>query len=64
MLSFFVKACISPDGKYLVSGSNDETAYIWRTNSPGTPLIKLSGHRHEVTCIAWCSVGESKVNYK
>ncbi|OXU19759.1 hypothetical protein TSAR_010467 [Trichomalopsis sarcophagae] len=61
ILSFFVKACLSPDGEYLASGSNDETAYIWRTRNPGTPIIKLSGHRDEVTCIAWCGVGESKI---
>ncbi|XP_058804222.1 protein lethal(2)denticleless isoform X2 [Phymastichus coffea] len=59
--TFYVKACLSPDGKYLASGSSDELAYIWHTKKPGTPLLKLSGHREEVTCIAWCSVGESKI---
>ncbi|KAJ8684460.1 hypothetical protein QAD02_020252 [Eretmocerus hayati] len=61
VLSFFVKACLSPDGQYLASGSNDETAYIWQTKSPGVPVVKLAGHRDEVTCIAWCSVGEAKI---
>jgi denticleless len=61
MLTFFVKACLSPDGKYLASGSNDESAYIWHTQNPGSPLIKLSGHRDEVTCVAWCNTGETKV---
>ncbi|XP_011162158.1 protein lethal(2)denticleless isoform X2 [Solenopsis invicta] len=59
--TFYVKTCLSSDGRYLASGSGDELAYIWNTNKPGTSLIKLSGHTDEVTCIAWCSVGETKI---
>ncbi|XP_011496586.1 PREDICTED: protein lethal(2)denticleless-like [Ceratosolen solmsi marchali] len=61
MLTFFVKACLSPDGKYLASGSNNESGYIWHTRNPGKPLIRLSGHRDEVTCVAWCNSGETKI---
>lgn len=63
-LTFYVKACLSSDGKYLASGSSDESAYIWHTKRPGAPLVKLSGHREEVTCVAWCSLGEPKVKIK
>ncbi|XP_071636568.1 protein lethal(2)denticleless isoform X1 [Temnothorax longispinosus] len=59
--TYYVKTCLSSDGRYLASGSSDELAYIWNTNRPGTSLVKLSGHTDEVTCIAWCSVGETKV---
>ncbi|XP_014208104.1 protein lethal(2)denticleless [Copidosoma floridanum] len=61
VLSFFVKACLSPNGEFLTSGSNDETAYIWRTRNPGLPFIKLCGHRDDVTSTAWCSVGDTKI---
>ena len=28
--SFFVKACFSPDGNHILSGSSDKDAYIWQ----------------------------------
>jgi len=60
--TYYVKTCLSSDGRYLASGSSDELAYIWHTNRPGVPLVKLFGHTEEVTCIAWCSIGEPKVS--
>lgn len=59
--TYYVKTCLSADGRYLASGSSDNLAYIWRINKPGRPLIKLSGHKEEVTCISWCNVGDLKV---
>lgn len=59
--TYYVKTCLSPDGRYIASGSSDELAYIWRTNKPGAPIVQLSGHTEEVTCIAWCGVGETKL---
>ncbi|KYQ59902.1 Protein lethal(2)denticleless [Trachymyrmex zeteki] len=59
--TYYVKTCLSSDGRYLASGSSDELAYIWNTSRPGAPLVKLSGHTDEVTCIAWCSTGETKI---
>lgn len=50
--SFYIRSCLSPDGEYLLSGSSDEKAYIWNIKNP-TPLVTLSGHNYEVTCVAW-----------
>ncbi|TGZ54166.1 Protein lethal(2)denticleless [Temnothorax longispinosus] len=34
--TYYVKTCLSSDGRYLASGSSDELAYIWNTNRPVT----------------------------
>lgn len=52
--SFYIKTCLSGDGKYLLSGSSDDHAYIWKIGAGPRPLLKLEGHGAEVTCVAWC----------
>ncbi|CAH0561463.1 unnamed protein product [Brassicogethes aeneus] len=51
--SFYIKSSLTEDGKYLISGSSDEFAYIWNTKY-GKPIVKLVGHNAEVTSVAWC----------
>ncbi|KAF7995718.1 hypothetical protein HCN44_006825 [Aphidius gifuensis] len=52
--SSLISSCLSPDGKYLLSGSTDKFAYIWRTNKPGSPIVKLSGHDYDmITSVDW-----------
>uniref|UniRef100_A0A182NJW6 Peptidase S1 domain-containing protein n=1 Tax=Anopheles dirus TaxID=7168 RepID=A0A182NJW6_9DIPT len=50
--TFYVKAALSADGQYLISGSSDERCYIWNVDNPD-PLVKLAGHSAEVTSVAW-----------
>ncbi|KAG9284317.1 hypothetical protein G9A89_007472 [Geosiphon pyriformis] len=55
--SFYVRIAISPDDRYLVSGSSDKALYIWEIDAPEQPPIILYGHEQEVTSIAWGSKG-------
>ncbi|CAG9862850.1 unnamed protein product [Phyllotreta striolata] len=50
--TFYIKSGISSDGKYLISGSSDDNAYIWNTDFT-EPFVKLTGHTAEVTSVAW-----------
>ncbi|XP_037945261.1 protein lethal(2)denticleless [Teleopsis dalmanni] len=59
--TFYIKSCLSPDGRYLLSGSSDEKAYIWNLEIPEQPLVALSGHTVEVTCVAWGSTNDCPI---
>lgn len=58
--SFYIKAGLNADCTYLASGSSDRAAYVWNTRN-SHPLLKLSGHRAEVTCASWCKSGDAKL---
>ncbi|XP_061174054.1 denticleless protein homolog [Saccostrea echinata] len=59
--SFFIKACLSPDDEYLLTGSSDEMAYIYKIGSPKQSPIVLKGHRLEVSDVKWCPTEFSKI---
>ncbi|XP_020650256.3 denticleless protein homolog isoform X1 [Pogona vitticeps] len=60
--SFYVKSSISPDDQFLISGSSDQNAYIWKVSQPQFPPIVLQGHLQEVTSVAWCPSDFSKIS--
>ena len=47
----------SPDGKYLASGSNDDTVIIWDANS-GQRLKTFEGHSDRVNSVCWSPDGK------
>ncbi|KAK3872802.1 hypothetical protein Pcinc_022155 [Petrolisthes cinctipes] len=59
--TYFVKSCLSPCGSYLLSGSSNNAAYIWLTESPGQPVAKLTGHFAEISAVDWCPVDNEKL---
>ncbi|XP_035177553.1 denticleless protein homolog isoform X1 [Oxyura jamaicensis] len=59
--SFYIKSSTSPDDQFLVSGSSDCNAYIWKVSEPSLPPRILVGHSQEVTSIAWCPSDFTKI---
>ncbi|XP_007426933.1 denticleless protein homolog [Python bivittatus] len=60
--SFYVKSSISPDNQFLISGSSDQHAYIWKVSEPQLPPMVLHGHLQEVTSVAWCPSDFTKIS--
>jgi denticleless len=52
--SFYVRMNISPDSRFLVSGSSDKRVYIWEIDAPGEKPVILKGHESEVSSVSWC----------
>jgi WD40 repeat protein len=52
---------IAPDGKKVVSASDDKTCIIWNINS-GKPIHTLKGHTRSVTAVAITSDGKKAVS--
>uniref|UniRef100_A0A8D2PQB3 Denticleless E3 ubiquitin protein ligase homolog n=1 Tax=Zosterops lateralis melanops TaxID=1220523 RepID=A0A8D2PQB3_ZOSLA len=59
--TFYIKSSTSPDDQFLVSGSSDCNAYIWKVSEPSLPPRILLGHSQEVTSIAWCPSDFTKI---
>ncbi|XP_056671874.1 denticleless protein homolog isoform X3 [Monodelphis domestica] len=59
--TFYVKSSISPDDQFLISGSSDESAYIWKISEPWCPPTLLLGHSQEVTSVCWCPADFTKI---
>jgi denticleless len=62
--TFYVKSALSPNNTYLLSGSSDNDAYIWRVNDSQAAPMVLKGHVGEITSVAWCPVDLGKVSIK
>ncbi|XP_064365724.1 denticleless protein homolog isoform X2 [Dromaius novaehollandiae] len=59
--TFYIKSSVSPDDQFLVSGSSDCNAYIWKVSEPSVLPRILLGHSQEVTSVAWCPSDFTKI---
>ncbi len=55
--SYIQMVVFSPDGKYLATGSNDNTAKVWEIES-GNVKVTFKGHTSSVTCISFSPDGK------
>ncbi|CAG8539671.1 17150_t:CDS:10 [Dentiscutata erythropus] len=51
--SFYIRMAISPDDRYIISGSSDKCIYMWETDFPDENPIILKAHENEVTSLSW-----------
>ena len=52
--NFYIRTCLSPNGKWLLSGSLCGRAHIWDVTKPGAHLYTLEcGSSSEVLSVAW-----------
>ena len=54
---YVLSVVVSPDGKYLASGSWNKTVIIWDANS-GEKLKTLEGHSSSVSSVSWSPDGK------
>ncbi|ORX64749.1 WD40 repeat-like protein [Anaeromyces robustus] len=54
--TFYIKTSISPDNRFIASGSSDNHVYIWDITAPHRAPVKLKGHENEVTAVSWCPI--------
>ncbi|GJN90814.1 hypothetical protein Rhopal_003828-T1 [Rhodotorula paludigena] len=55
--SFYIRCAVSPDSRFLATGSNDGSIFVWDTEGRGgaEEAVRLVGHEKEVSGIDWAS---------
>ena len=51
--SFYIRNSISPDGRFLCSGSMNADLHLWEIDGPLTEPILFQSHSNEVTGVCW-----------
>ena len=52
--AFYIKLDFSPCGRWLLAGSSDHLARVYRVSAPREPPVALQGHAGEVCAVSWC----------
>ncbi|KAJ3260565.1 hypothetical protein HK104_006863, partial [Borealophlyctis nickersoniae] len=45
--SFYIRTCVSPDDRFVASGSSDHGLYVWEIGARGRAPVVLKGHEGE-----------------
>lgn len=61
--AFFIRSAVSPDGRYIASGSSSGSVYIWEVAHPERPAYLLSAHRAECSSVSWCPSGTEQAGF-
>ncbi|KAI8366480.1 WD40-repeat-containing domain protein [Choanephora cucurbitarum] len=51
--TFDIKICLSPDDRFLASGSFDKHCFVWDTKEPERDAYLFEGHTRKVTGVSW-----------
>jgi denticleless len=51
--SFDTRISISPDDRFLLSGSFNKDLYAWEVDNPNAKAQKFEGHTEKVTGVSW-----------
>ncbi len=53
--TYYVKACMSPCGEFVVSGNQKGTVCLWETRGKDKSATEFAFHSSEVNCVDWSS---------
>ena len=53
--TFYIRCAVSPDSRYLATGSSSGDMFMWDTEGYGTPeeAVRVKGHTREVSGLDW-----------
>ncbi|KAI8646241.1 WD40-repeat-containing domain protein [Parasitella parasitica] len=51
--SFDIRISLSPDDRFLLSGSSDMNIFAWEVDHPNAKAQKFEGHTNKVTGVSW-----------
>jgi denticleless len=62
--SFNTRISISPDDRFLLSGSYDKKVFAWEVDHPKAKPHVFEGHTDKVTSVCWSKASMDQVSHK